>query len=92
MRSFSILLLVKPGIDLCIQVEIFKLIYVFLSSNLLICQIKNPLGRTSSILRNALKELEGTLSANMTKNDVGDPHGVSVGTSSIRERASDDFR
>ena len=46
----------------------------------------------ASILRNALTELEGTLSANMTNNDVGDPHGVSVGTSSIRERASDDFR
>ena len=40
MRSFSILLLVKPCIDLCRQVEIFKLMYVFLSSNLLICQIK----------------------------------------------------
>ena len=51
---------------------------------------KDLLARTTSILRNALTELEGTISANMTNNDVGDPHGVSVGTSSIRERASDD--
>ena len=50
------------------------------------------LARTTSILRNALTELEGTLSANRTKNNVGDQHGFSVGTSSIRERASDDFR
>ena len=50
------------------------------------------LARTTSILRNALTELEGTLSANSTNNNLGDPHGVSVGTSSIRERASDNFR
>ena len=49
------------------------------------------LARTTSILRNALTELEGTLIANRT-NNVGDPQGVSVGTSSIRERASDNFR
>ena len=53
---------------------------------------KELVARTTSILRNALTELEGTLGANMTNNDVGDPHGVSVGTSSIREHASDDFR
>ena len=54
------------------------------------------LARTSSILRNALTEIEGTISANRTNNNVGDPpgdpHGVSVGTSFIRERASDNFR
>ena len=53
---------------------------------------QNLLARTTSILRNALTELEGTLSANRTKNNVGDQHGVSVGTSSIRERFSDDLR
>ena len=45
---------------------------------------KELVARTTSILRNALTELEVTLGANMTNNDVGDPHGVSVGTSSIR--------
>ena len=50
------------------------------------------LARATSILRNALTELEGTLSANRTNNNIGDPRGVSVGTSSIRERASDNFR
>jgi hypothetical protein len=52
------------------------------------------LARTTSILRNALTELEGTVSANrtITNNNVGDPHGVSVGASSGRERASDNFR
>lgn len=49
------------------------------------------LARTTSILRNALTELEGTVSANRS-NNVGEPHGVSVGTSSIQERASDNFR
>ena len=53
---------------------------------------KDLLARTTSILRKALTELEGTLSANRTNNNVGDPYGVSVGTSSIRERASDNFR
>ena len=50
------------------------------------------LARTTSILRNALTELEGTVNANRTNDNVGDQHGVSVGTSSIRERASDNFR
>ena len=50
------------------------------------------LARTTSILRNALTELEGTLSANRRNNNVGDPLGVSVGTSAIRERPSDNFR
>ena len=48
--------------------------------------------RTTSILRNALTELEGTVSANRTNNNVGDPRGVSEGTSAIHERASDNFR
>ena len=46
---------------------------------------------TSMFIRNALTELEGTLSANRTNNDVGYPHGVNVGTSSIHERAPDDY-
>ena len=50
------------------------------------------LARTTSILRNALTELEGTVSANRKNDNVGDQDGVSVGTSSIRERASDNFR
>ena len=50
------------------------------------------LARTTSILRKALTELEGTLNGNRTNNVVSDPHGVNVVTSSIPERASDNFR
>lgn len=58
------------------------------------------LERTTSILRNALTELEGTVIASrspldtrtITNNNVGGPHGGSVGVSSIQERASDNFR
>ena len=50
------------------------------------------LARTTSVLRNALTELEGTVSTNKTNNNVGDPHDVSVSTSSICERALDNFR
>ena len=52
---------------------------------------QDPLARTTSILRNALTVLEGTVSANRTSNN-GDPHGVHVGISSICERTSDNFR
>lgn len=52
------------------------------------------IARTTSILRNALTELEGTLSSNRTNKNIGDLHGASVCTSAIRdrERASDNFR
>ena len=50
------------------------------------------LARTTSILKNALTELEGTVSANRSNNNVGGLHGVSGSTSSIRKRASDNFR
>ena len=48
--------------------------------------------RNTSILKNALTEIEGTRRANRTNNNVGEPHGASVATSFIRQRASDDFR
>ena len=52
---------------------------------------QNLLARITSILRNALTELEGTVSANRT-NNFGDLYSVSVSTSSIRKFASDNFR
>ena len=45
--------------------------YVFLSSNQPTMSDQDLLARTTSILRNALTELEATLSANGTNNNVG---------------------
>ena len=63
--------------------------------NAVLCINRSPLpgiNKNHIYLRNASRELEGTVSANWMKNNVGDTHGDSVGTSSIRERASDNFR